>query len=86
MSEKELNIAWGGFIEHKPYFRLMPDGDWKALKSFVSNLLSVQKSEMLKRVPSVSEIAYSIFKAIKESVGSDSISKAVHKLVKDKLK
>ena len=45
-----------------------------------------QKSEMLKRVPSVSEIAYSIFKAIKESVGSDSISKAVHKLVKDKLK
>ena len=60
------------------------------LDKLVSNLIRLdrkhQKSEMLKRVPSVSEIAYSIFKAIKESVGSDSISKAVHKLVEDKLK
>ena len=50
MTKKELNIEWGGFIEHRPYFRLMSDEDWKALKSFVNNLLSVQKAEEVKKV------------------------------------
>ena len=78
MTEKE----WDKKLRKKIEISTYTDEIWKYILADRKH----QKSETLKRVPSVSEIAYSIFKAIKESVGSDSISKAVHKLVKDKLK
>ena len=36
---------WGRFIEHRPYFRKMPQKNWEALKDFIRNLLAKERKE-----------------------------------------
>jgi len=47
--EKIKREDWGRFIEHRPYFRQMPEEDYQALKSFVDEQISQQKHKKMGR-------------------------------------
>ena len=89
--DEEIKVMWGEFIEHRPYFRQMPNGDWNALQCFVSKLLSGQQSEMLKWLPSEKEIVDVIIKHHNGNRCENpaewewKLAKAIHDFIKEKL-